>query len=115
MFDRCNAEVRSTVCAFRFDRWSVMARLDGRTALVTGASRGLGRAIALMLAEEGAKVALNYRTGKLQAREVAEEIGSRGGPTAGTRDGGRAKGGERRRGDPGRVHRGHLDRLVRRE
>jgi NAD(P)-dependent dehydrogenase (short-subunit alcohol dehydrogenase family) len=40
---------------------------------------GLGRAIALKLAAEGAKVALNYRTGEAQAREVAEEIGSRGG------------------------------------
>jgi acetoacetyl-CoA reductase len=56
-----------------------MTRLDGRTALVTGSSRGLGRAIALKLAAEGAKVALNYRTGEAQAREVAEEIGSRGG------------------------------------
>jgi 3-oxoacyl-(acyl-carrier-protein) reductase len=58
-----------------------MARLDGRTALVTGSSRGLGRAIALKLAGEGAKVALNYRTGEAQAQEVAEEIGSRGGTT----------------------------------
>jgi NAD(P)-dependent dehydrogenase (short-subunit alcohol dehydrogenase family) len=58
-----------------------MPRLDGRTALVTGASRGIGRAIALELAGEGAKVALSYRTGEQQAREVAEEIGSRGGTT----------------------------------
>jgi acetoacetyl-CoA reductase len=58
-----------------------MGRLDGRTALVTGASRGLGRAIALKLAEHGASVALNYRTGEQQARELAEEIANRGGTT----------------------------------
>jgi acetoacetyl-CoA reductase len=56
-------------------------RLEGRTALVTGASRGLGRAIALKLAGEGARVALNYRTGEAEARRVAEEISSRGGAT----------------------------------
>src|SRR6202521_3975757 len=56
-------------------------RLEGRTALVTGASRGLGRAIALKLAGEGARVALNYRTGEAEARRVAEEIASRGGAT----------------------------------
>src|SRR5258708_29817328 len=58
-----------------------MPRLDGRTALVSGASGGIGGAIALELAGEGAKVALSYRTGEQQVREVAEEIGSRGGTT----------------------------------
>ncbi len=55
------------------------ARLNGKTALVTGASRGLGRAIAFKLAEEGAHVALNYRTGEAEIRRVADEITSRGG------------------------------------
>jgi acetoacetyl-CoA reductase len=56
-----------------------MARLEGKTALVTGASRGLGRAIALKLAQEGARVALNYRSGEQQCREVADQISSLGG------------------------------------
>src|SRR5439155_15171822 len=49
--------------------------------ILTGASRGLGRAIALKLAAEGAQVALNYRSGEAQARQVADEIASRGGTT----------------------------------
>ena len=55
------------------------ARLVGKTALVTGASRGLGRAIALKLSEEGALVALNYRTGEPEVRRVADEIAANGG------------------------------------
>ena len=51
-----------------------MPQLEGRTALVTGASRGIGRAIALALAEEGADVAVNYMTSEAPAREVAELI-----------------------------------------
>lgn len=53
-------------------------KLEGRNALVTGASRGIGRAIALALAEEGASVALAARSEQALA-EVAEEIGRVGG------------------------------------
>jgi 3-oxoacyl-[acyl-carrier protein] reductase len=51
--------------------------LDGRTALVTGGSRGIGRAIAGSLAKAGATVVIGYRSGAEEAEEVAGEIGGR--------------------------------------
>lgn len=56
-----------------------MIDLTGRVALVTGGSRGIGRAIALKLASLGAKVAVNYRTNEAAAQEVIKEIASQGG------------------------------------
>jgi len=50
-----------------------MSRLEGRTALVTGASRGIGRAIGLRLARDGARVAINYR-GNAAAAEEAKSL-----------------------------------------
>src|SRR5437016_8305398 len=49
-------------------------KLKGRTALVTGASRGIGRAVALALAEEGADIAVNYVSSETAAKDVAEQI-----------------------------------------
>ncbi|MBI1817489.1 MAG: 3-oxoacyl-ACP reductase FabG [Deltaproteobacteria bacterium] len=54
-------------------------RLDGKRALVTGASRGIGRAAAEALASAGAAVAINYARSASEAEEVAAGICARGG------------------------------------
>ncbi len=51
--------------------------LEGKNALVTGASRGIGRAIATELAQAGAAVVLSYRTGAEEAQKLAAEIGGK--------------------------------------
>ena len=55
-----------------------MKTLENKTALVTGGSRGIGRAIALAMAEEGANVAVLYAGNRAAAEETAAEIESRG-------------------------------------
>ena len=53
-----------------------MLRLDGKNALITGASSGIGQAIAIRFAQDGANVAINYRSGREQAeatRQMAEQ------------------------------------------
>jgi 3-oxoacyl-[acyl-carrier protein] reductase len=51
---------------------------DGRVAVVTGGGRGIGRAVALRLAYEGADVAISYRSNNAAAEEVAEEVRAAG-------------------------------------
>src|SRR5437899_12181514 len=53
-----------------------MSKLDGKNVLVTGASSGIGQAIAIRVAQEGANVAINYRSGADQAemtRQMAQD------------------------------------------
>jgi 3-oxoacyl-[acyl-carrier protein] reductase len=57
----------------------VSGRLEGKVALVTGSGRGLGVAIAVGLAREGANVAVHYRSSDAGARETAELVRSLGG------------------------------------
>lgn len=56
-----------------------MRKLEGKVAVITGASRGIGRAIALKLAEEGAKVVVNYSGSQAKAEEVVAMIQENGG------------------------------------
>ncbi|GHG83343.1 SDR family oxidoreductase [Streptomyces griseocarneus] len=76
-------------------RSSGMARLIHKTALVTGSSRGIGRAIAVRLAREGALVAVHYATNEDAARETVALI---------EKDGGRAFPVRAELGTPGDVH-----------
>src|SRR5659263_464238 len=54
------------------------SRLKGKVALVTGGSRGIGQAIALRLAQDGADVAINYQSTKEQAQKVSKMIDQMG-------------------------------------
>jgi len=59
------------------ERGAPFASLEGKTALVTGASKGIGKAIATELAAAGATVVVGYRSGKDEAEALATELGGR--------------------------------------
>lgn len=54
-----------------------MMRLKDRVAIITGSSRGIGRATAILFAKQGAKVVVNYKTQKKKAEEVVKAIGKK--------------------------------------
>ena len=60
-------------------RWIMMTGLKDKVAIVTGGSRGIGAAIALELAKNGAKVVINYNTRKELADRIVAEINEFGG------------------------------------
>ena len=77
MTERANDPYDHTIVKKAF--MSSSASLDGQTALVTGASRGIGRAVALALAGEGAEVVVNYASSPDAAEQVVAEIQAQGG------------------------------------
>jgi 3-oxoacyl-[acyl-carrier protein] reductase len=68
-----------SVQAHQTARQTIMPNLSGKTALVTGASRGIGRATALALAAAGAQVLVHYGRGATEADSVVSEIRKAGG------------------------------------
>src|SRR5919198_1055968 len=71
----CSTQEPTTAFDEEFDE---LGPLKGKVALVTGASRGIGRAIALELGRRGAAVAINYRAGASHAGSLAKELGEMG-------------------------------------
>ena len=70
---------RRAVVGARLSGASLEREFEGRTALVTGGSRGIGKAICLRLAASGARVAINYVANREAAEETRDLIGAEGG------------------------------------
>ncbi len=113
--DLASLEKLKELLAHGVTREASFCSLEGKLALVTGASRGIGRAIAQELASAGASVVVGYRSGAEEAEALAAEIGGRavqadvsrpGGGGAPRRGGGRSRHPRQQRGpDPRRADR----------
>src|SRR3569833_1859339 len=71
--------IQQTIAPAKVGRKRRMTALSGKSALITGASRGIGAAIAKRLAKDGADVAITYSSSPERAQQVCEEIMKDGG------------------------------------
>src|ERR1700712_1905198 len=76
---QCRRPAAPVILSHQARRRSVMINLTGKTALVTGGSRGIGRAAALALASAGAQVLVHYGRAEVEADAVLAEIRGAGG------------------------------------
>ena len=75
----CRAKARAAHRDFAEEEVEIMVTLQGKTALVTGASRGIGRAVALALAEAGAHILVHYGRSMQDAESLVASIRSNAG------------------------------------
>ena len=90
----------------------MMDNLQGKVALVTGSSRGIGRAIAVALARAGADLAINYRTRAADAKDAESEIAGYGRRCVAIQADVSLRSGVDRLVDAVRTELGHIDILV---